>query len=75
MNGDVVFSVGSATHKSSVDNEITGWIGFSEPKETGYREIFFPIFCKEAVGTSVFDLLPMALPLPFSTTACPSVTP
>jgi hypothetical protein len=34
MNGDVVFSVGSAPHKSSVDNKIMGWIGVSEPKET-----------------------------------------
>jgi hypothetical protein len=34
MNSDVVFSVGSTPHKSSVDNKITGWLGVSEPNET-----------------------------------------
>jgi hypothetical protein len=67
MNGDVVFSVGSAPHKSSVHNEITGWLGVSEPKETEYhREILFPAFSDEAADTSIFDLLPMALPRPFN---------
>jgi hypothetical protein len=33
MNNNVVFSVGSSPHKCSMDNEITGWIGVSEPKE------------------------------------------
>jgi hypothetical protein len=37
MNSDVVFSVGSSPDKGSVDNEITGWIGVSEPKETKYH--------------------------------------
>jgi hypothetical protein len=67
MNGDVVFSVGSAPHKTSVDNKIMGWRGVGDPKETDYyREILFPAFTEEAADTSVFDLLPMALPLPFN---------
>jgi hypothetical protein len=37
MNGDVVFSVGSSAYKSSMDNEITGWLGVGEPKETEYH--------------------------------------
>jgi hypothetical protein len=67
MNGDVVFSVGSVPHKGSVDNEVTGWSGVSELKETEYqRKIRFPAFSDEAADTSVCDLLPMALPLPFN---------
>jgi hypothetical protein len=66
MNGNIVFSVGSAPHKSSVDTEIMGWLGMSEPKETGYRKKCVPALCKEAADKSVFDLLPMDLPLPFN---------
>jgi hypothetical protein len=67
MNGDMVLSVGSTPHKSSVDNKITGWLGVSEPKETEYdQEIIFPAFSNEAADTSVFDLLHMALPLSFN---------
>jgi hypothetical protein len=32
MDGDVAFSVGFCPHKTSVDNEITGWIGVKDPK-------------------------------------------
>jgi hypothetical protein len=47
--------------------QITGWLGVSEPKGTDYhREIISPAFSEEAVDTSIFDLLPMALPLPFN---------
>jgi hypothetical protein len=67
MNGDLVFSVGSAPHKGSVDNKITGCLGVSEPKETEYhREILFPAFSDGAAYMSVYDLLPMALSLPFN---------
>jgi hypothetical protein len=67
MNEDVVFSVGSSPHKGSVDNEITGWLSVSKPKEMEYhREISFPAFSDEVEDTSVFDLLVMALPLPFN---------
>jgi hypothetical protein len=67
MNGDVVFSVGSSPHKGSMDNEITGWLGVNESKETEYhRDIIYPAFSDEAADTSVFDLVRMALPLPFN---------
>jgi hypothetical protein len=55
LKGDVVFSVGSSPHKGSMDNEITGWLGDSDS-----------VFNDEEADTSVFDLLPMALPLPFN---------
>jgi hypothetical protein len=32
MNGDVVFSVGFAPYKTSVDNEIMGCLGVNDPK-------------------------------------------
>jgi hypothetical protein len=68
------FLSGIRLHKGSVDNEITGWLGVGDPKEKEYhREILSPAFSDEVADTSIFDLLPMALPLP-STTASPSVT-
>jgi hypothetical protein len=67
MNGDVVLSVGSVPQKMAVDNKITGWLGVNDLKETEYHsEILFPAFTDEAASTSVFDLLPMVLPLPFN---------
>jgi hypothetical protein len=46
---------------------IMGWPSVNDSKETDYhREILFPVFTAEAASTSVFDLLPMALPLPFN---------
>jgi hypothetical protein len=67
MNDNVVFSVGSNPYKTSVDDEIMGWLGVSEPKETDcHREMILPAFTEEVVDTSVFDLLPMDLPLPFN---------
>jgi hypothetical protein len=67
MNGDVVCSVGSAPYKSSIYNEMMGWLGFSEPKETEYhREILSSAFSDEETDTNIYDLLPMALPLPFN---------
>jgi hypothetical protein len=67
INGDVFFLVGYAPHRTSVDNEIAGWLGVHDPKETDYdREIPPPAFTEEAADTSVFNLLPMVLPLPFN---------
>jgi hypothetical protein len=67
VNGDVDFLVGAAPHKMSVENEIKGWIGVNDLKEMDYhREILFPAFTEEAASTSVFNLLPMALPPPFN---------
>jgi hypothetical protein len=67
MHGDVVFLVSSVPHKTTVDNKITGWIGVNDPKETDYhREICFPTFTNEESSTSVFDLLPMDIHLPFN---------
>jgi hypothetical protein len=67
MNGNVVLSLGSSPHKGSVDNEITGWLGISEPKKAEYhREILFPAFSDEAADTNVFNLLMIALLLPFN---------
>jgi hypothetical protein len=34
INGDVVFLVGSAPHKTTVDDKITRWLGVNKPKET-----------------------------------------
>jgi hypothetical protein len=67
MHGEVVFLVGSTPHKTMVYNEIMGWVGVNDPKEMDYhREILVAAFTGEAAATSVFDLLPMALPLPFN---------
>jgi hypothetical protein len=67
MHGDVSFSVGSAPHKMSLGKEIMGWLGVNNPKETDYyREILFPAFTEEAASMSVFDIMPVALPLPFN---------
>jgi hypothetical protein len=37
MNGEVAFSVGSAPHSTSSDDEITGWLGVNKPKEMEYH--------------------------------------
>jgi hypothetical protein len=44
-----------------------GWLSVSDPKEMEYhRDIICPAFSDEAADTTVFDLLPMALPLLFN---------
>jgi hypothetical protein len=67
MNRQLDFLVGSAPHKMLSDDEITGWLNVNDPKQMEYhREILFPAFTAEFTSTSVFDLLPMTLPLPFN---------
>jgi hypothetical protein len=67
MNGKIVFSVMLVPHSTANDNHITGLLGIKDPSETQYHHnILLPAY---AVGTStmsVFDLLPMELPLPFN---------
>jgi hypothetical protein len=74
MSGDVVFSVGSAPHKGSVDNEFLGWLGVSEPKEIEYhRETLSPPSAMKRQTRAYSTSYRWFCHSP-STTASPSVT-
>jgi hypothetical protein len=77
MNGDVVFSVGFAPNKTSVDNEIMGWLSVNDPKETDcHREITPPPpRSRRKRRTREPSTSYQWLCLFLSTTACPSATP
>jgi hypothetical protein len=61
------FWVGSAPHSTASDDEITGWLGVNNLKETEYHHgILFPAFTMKATSTSIFNLLYMVLSLPFN---------
>jgi hypothetical protein len=66
MHGEIVFSVVSVSHSMANNDDITGWLGVKDLSKTQYHcNILFPSYTAYATTTSVFDLLPMALHLPF----------
>jgi hypothetical protein len=67
MHNKVVFSVVLVPHSMANDNEITGWLSVNGPLEMQYHhDILLPAHVADATTTSICDLLPMAIPLPFN---------